>query len=97
MNPIVNTQIVDSCPFVKWKMLPHNKTIKILSTIVTAVGIDLLMILKKKCFLNRFSFGSKASINDGIPIVVTLINVNWIGTNGYGRDINKKQIASSVA
>ena len=64
---------------------------------VTAVGIDLLIILKKKYFFTRFSFGSNANIKDGIPMVETLINVNWIGTNGYGNEINKKQSANKVA
>ena len=68
-----------------------------LSTIVIAVGIDLLMILKKKCFFTLFLFGSKARIKEGIPMVVTLVKVSWIGTNGYGKEINKKQIASKVA
>ena len=40
----------------------NNNTIKILSTMVTAVGIDLLIILKKKYFFTRFSFGSNANI-----------------------------------
>ena len=30
-------------------------------------------------------------------MVVTLVKVSWIGTNGYGKEINKKQIASKVA
>ena len=78
-------------------MVPNNNINNIFSTIVNAVGIDLLIILKKKCFFTLFSFGSSAKIRDGIPIVVTLVKVNWIGTNGYGKEINIKQTASNVA
>lgn len=41
-------------------------------------------------------FGSNASINDGIPIVTTLIKLNCIGTNGYDSPINKNISASTV-
>lgn len=48
---------------------------KIDATIVSAHGRDLLIMLKNKFPLIRFLFGSRASTNDGIPIVKTLVNV----------------------
>ena len=51
-------------------------------------------MLKNKFPLIRFLFGSRASTNDGIPIVKTLVNVIWMGINGVLK--NKNNIASKV-
>lgn len=50
-----------------------NKTPRI---IVRAEGNDFFKTFAKKLPLIRSLFGSSASINDGIPIVIELINVS---------------------
>ena len=70
--------------------------IRILSATVIPVGNDLEITFLKKFPLIRALFGSRASINDGIPIVTVLINVSCIGTNGYASPINKNMRASIV-
>ena len=69
---------------------------RILSATVIPVGNDLEITFLKKFPLIRALFGSRASINDGIPIVAVLINVSCIGTNGYASPINKNMRASIV-
>ena len=59
-----------------------NAITKMLIIVVRAVGIAFEIIFFKKlpCILSLL--GSKASINEGIPIVTTLIKLKWIGSNG---------------
>lgn len=53
-----------------------------MATIVRAAGSDLLITFGKK-WPDTFSLlGSRAKTKDGIPIVTTLVSVNWIGING---------------
>ena len=49
---------------------------------MSAVGNDLDNTLIIKWPLTLSLFGSNANINDGIPIVITLINVSCIGIKG---------------
>lgn len=77
-------------------MLLTNKTIKIFTITVSAVGIDLLITFPINFPFIRSLFGSNASINDGIPIHTSEIKLNCIGINGYFALINTNNIASIV-
>ena len=59
----------------------------ILLTIVSAGGADFFNTFFKKFPFTLSWFGSNARINDGIPIVRTLVSVNCIGIKGYGLDV----------
>ena len=62
----------------------------ILKNTVKLAGILFLNIFNKKLFPSTSDLlGSKARINDGIPIVVPVINVSCIGTKKYGDLKNK--------
>ena len=56
--------------------------IKILIATQSPEGNAFEITCLKKFPLTLSLFGSKAKINDGIPIVTTLIRLNWIGIKG---------------
>ena len=66
-----------------WKIDAQSVTKMILKTTVKDVGRLLLTIFKRKLPFTKSWFGSKAKINDGIPIVKAVIKVNWIGIKKY--------------
>lgn len=68
-----------------------------LLTTVKAVGIAFEITFFKNCPFILSLFGSSANTNDGIPIVTMLINVKWIGINGYGILAIKKTMANILA
>ena len=68
-----------------------NKTINmIFKNTVTPAGILFLNIFKMKFPDTIFVFGSRARINEGIPIVHVVIRVNWIGIKKYSERVNKQ-------
>ena len=72
-------------------------TMMILTTVVKAVGMDLLITF---CINRPFTlslFGSSAKMKDGIPIHTKAIRLNWIGINGYGIWANTKIMAKILA
>ena len=85
INPVMVVTItarVESCGAVKPKRLSKNTRITIFSTMVSPVGMDLLITLTTNFPRTISLFGSKAKINDGIPIVSVLISVRCIGSKG---------------
>ena len=66
----------------KLKIEDNIITIKILQTIVNAVGSERFKTFTMIFPLIFSLFASKANTNDGIPIVTILISVNCIGTKG---------------
>ena len=82
INPVVasnNTANVDVSISFRFNILDANSISIVLITTVIDVGNATLDILNKKLGFTFSLFGSNASINDGIPIVNTLIKVNCIG------------------
>ena len=76
VNPVMITDNVDISDSLILNILPTITTINIFTTIVNAEGIAFAKILIKKLLLNCSLFGSKAKINDGIPMVKALVKVN---------------------
>ena len=78
-NPVTTvriTQILAYASTDKLQELLINAIIKILATVVSAVGIDFVMTFRKKCPLILSLFGSKAKKKDGIPIVTNAIKLS---------------------
>lgn len=82
VSPVKRTHKVDTSSSVSLIMVGRNTIIKTLATIVKAVGIDLFKTLIIILPLILSLLGSKAKINDGIPIVTTLVKVSCIGSKG---------------
>ena len=97
VNPVNKTASVDTSSSVNLMISGKTVIIRILATIVRAVGKDFLSTLIIILPFIRSLFGSNAKMNDGIPIVTILVNVNWIGINGYALSKNKKITANKVA
>ena len=79
INPTANatmTESVETCGFVKFRGPLNSVKNKTPRIIVRAEGNDFFKTFAKKLPLMRSLFGSSASINDGIPIVIELINVS---------------------
>ena len=86
MKPVIavkKTHNDVSSPSSKWKILANIVTSTMLKTTVKAVGRLLLTIFNKKLPFTNSVLGSKARINEGIPIVNPVIRVNWIGIKKY--------------
>ena len=76
IKPIVSiniTSIVDFCSCEKPNIAPSISTIKTITTLVILTGIDLYKTFFKKLPFNLSLLSSRASTNDGIPIVRELI------------------------
>ena len=73
--------ISDSVDF-SIKLNCKNVIINMHMTITNDVGIAFLNTFVRKLPVTFFLFGSKAHINDGIPIVRIFVNVNCTGING---------------
>ncbi len=68
-----------------------------LKIIVIAVGNATLVTFIKKFPFTLSSFGSRAKINAGIPIVNVLVSVSCIGIKGYALFKNRNRTNSSNA
>ena len=88
--PVVNTARAFVIDGVVSKYCLNIKIIIILRNTVKLAGILFLNIFNKKLLPSTNDlFGSSAKINDGIPMVVPVISVSWIGTKKYGDLKNK--------
>ena len=76
VKPVKRTQIVEVSISVNLKISLTIIVIKTLATIVSAAGRDLLITFGKKCPVTLSLLGSSAKMNDGIPIVTTLVKVS---------------------
>ena len=86
MNPVIavkKTHKDVSNPSFKWKTWANIVTKTILKTTVNAVGKLFETIFNKKFPFTSSVFGSRARINEGMPIVNPVIRVNWIGIKKY--------------
>ena len=80
--PTIITHKVEDVVVLKLKIAVKMTIIKMLITIVKAAGMDVAMTLPKNLPWTFSSLGSKAKINDGIPIVKTLVKVSCTGIKG---------------
>ena len=78
----IRTHMVEVSTLLKEYKEEKTIIIKISRTMTIAFGKDFTKTLLKKFPRIRFLFGSSAKIKDGIPIATTLVNVNWMGSNG---------------
>lgn len=97
INPVDITHIEEtsSCDRLNTKF-PKILIAVTVKTISKAVGIALLKTYFKKESSTRLLLGSRASMNDGIPIHIPLIKVNCIGINGYSSDMNINITSNSI-
>lgn len=65
-------------------------------TMVSAHGRALLIMFVNRLPFIRLLLASNAKTKDGIPMVKTLVNVIWMGMNGYGVLKNRNRMASRV-
>ena len=73
---VKRTQIVEVSISVNLKISLTIIVIKTLATIVSAAGRDFLITFGKKCPVTFSLLGSSAKMNDGMPIVTTLVKVS---------------------
>ena len=74
----------------RWKAVLNKTIITTSRKTVTPAGILFLNIFKIKFPDTILVLGSKANINDGIPIVQLVIKVSWIGMKKYSDIVNKQ-------
>ena len=81
--PVRNTTKLETTSSGKLNAYLNISTMITLNTTVSAAGTRLPITFTKKFPLTISVFGSRAKINDGIPIVNVVINVSWIGIKKY--------------
>ena len=81
--PVRNTTKLETTSSGKLNAYLNISTMMTLNTTVSAAGTLLPITFTKKFPLTISVFGSRAKINDGIPIVNVVINVSWIGIKKY--------------
>ena len=97
VKPVNITARVDTSASVILIIFGKKDIITTLVTMVRAVGKAVFMTFIMILPFILSLFGSRARINDGIPMVTMLVKVSCIGTKGYVVLKNINMIASKVA
>ena len=79
VNPVIITAKVEICSLGRSRKREIAANSSTFATMVNAPGRDFRMMFTINSPRIRSLFGSRAKINEGMPMVKVLINVNWIG------------------